>query len=51
VVVAPIPGEATGVLGGFLVFLAIAYKDRLERRFRSLHERYLRRQKRDGVDG
>ena len=34
-----------------LVFLAIAYKDRLERRFRSLHERYLRRQKRDGVDG
>jgi uncharacterized membrane protein YdjX (TVP38/TMEM64 family) len=30
-----------------LVFLAIAYKDRLERFFRSLHERYLRRQKRD----
>jgi len=29
-----------------LVFLAIAYKDRLERLFRSLHERYLR-QKRD----
>ena len=31
-----------------LVFLAIAYKDRLERSFRSLHERYLRhQQKRD----
>jgi uncharacterized membrane protein YdjX (TVP38/TMEM64 family) len=33
-----------------LVFLAIAYKDRLERFFRSLHERFHRRQKRDRGD-
>jgi uncharacterized membrane protein YdjX (TVP38/TMEM64 family) len=34
-----------------LVFLAIAYKDRLERFFRSLHDRYRRREDRDGGDG
>jgi uncharacterized membrane protein YdjX (TVP38/TMEM64 family) len=31
-----------------LVFLAIAYKDRIERYLRSLHERYLRHRKRKG---
>jgi len=34
-----------------LVFLAIAYKDRLERLFRSLHDRYRRHEDRDGKDG
>ena len=34
-----------------LVFLAIAYKDRLERLFRSLHDRYRRHEDRDGEDG
>ena len=33
-----------------LVFLAIAYKDRLERFFRSLHERYLRQKRDRGED-
>jgi uncharacterized membrane protein YdjX (TVP38/TMEM64 family) len=46
VVISPIPGEVTSVIGGFLygkilgiVLLAMAYKDKIEDIFKRLHSR------------